>query len=101
MAQPRVVLDTLHRRLREFAKKDDVSINQLITTAVEEKMAALSTLEYLEARAKRGSRKTFEAVLSRVPDVEPDRRDRPRATTQQQVPGEDAPVSAAPRRRTR
>ena len=54
-----------------------------------------------EVKEKLVGRKTFEAVLSRVPDVEPDRRDRPRTTTQQQVPGEDAPVSAAPRRQTR
>lgn len=63
--------DSLHRRLREYAQKDDVSINQLITTAVAEKMAALSTHEYLEARAKRGSRKRFEAVLALVPDSKP------------------------------
>jgi predicted transcriptional regulator len=68
--------DSLHRRLREFAQKDDVSINQFITSAVLEKVAALSTLEYLEARAKRGSRKKFEAALSRVPDVAPDEEDR-------------------------
>ena len=44
--------ESLHRRLREFAEKDDVSINQLITTAVAEKLAALSAFEYLEGRAK-------------------------------------------------
>lgn len=63
--------DSLHRRLREYAQKDDVSINQLITTAVAEKMAALSAQEYLEARAKRGSRKRFEAALALVPDTDP------------------------------
>jgi hypothetical protein len=54
----------------------DVSINQLITTAVAEKLAALSAYEYLEARAKRGSRKRFEAALARVPGIEPEERDR-------------------------
>jgi len=40
---------SLHRPLREFVKKDDRSINQLIATMVAEKMATLSTLEYPEA----------------------------------------------------
>ncbi len=68
--------NSLHQRLREFAKKDDVSINQFITSAVTEKLAALSTLEYLEARAKKGSRAKFEAALRQVPDVEPDKIER-------------------------
>jgi predicted transcriptional regulator len=64
--------NSLHQRLREFARKDDVSINQFITCAVAEKLAALSALEYLESRAERGSRAKFEAALRQVPDVEPD-----------------------------
>jgi len=36
-----------------------------------EKMAALMTGEYLEARAKRGSRKKFERVLKKVRDRAP------------------------------
>lgn len=63
--------ESLHRRLREFADKDDVSINQLITTAVAEKMAALSTLDYLEARGQKASRLKFEAALAQVPDTTP------------------------------
>jgi len=34
------------------------------------------TEDYLEERAARGSRKRFEAVLEKVPDVEPEERDR-------------------------
>jgi hypothetical protein len=67
--------NSLHERLREFARKDDVSINQFITSAVAEKLAALSALEYIEVRAERGSRAKFEAALRQVPDVEPDEGD--------------------------
>jgi hypothetical protein len=63
--------ESMHQRLKDWAQKDNVSINQFVTSAVTEKLAALSTLEYLEARAKRGSRAKFEAVLAKVPDVEP------------------------------
>lgn len=68
--------DSIHGQLKTVAKKEGVSINQLINTAVTEKMSALLTEEYLEARARRGDRKKFEAVLAKVPDVEPDPWDR-------------------------
>lgn len=68
--------NSLHKQLRECAEREGTSINQLISSAVAEKMAALLTQEYLDARAKRGSRKKFEAALKTVPDVEPDEFDR-------------------------
>jgi hypothetical protein len=68
--------NSLHRQVRDLARREGVSINQLITTAVAEKMAALMTVEYLAARAARGSREAFDEVLARVPDVEPDEPDR-------------------------
>ena len=64
--------DSLHKRVRELAQQDGISINQFISTAVAEKMAALMTEEYLEKRAQRGSREKFLAVLARVPDVPPE-----------------------------
>jgi predicted transcriptional regulator len=67
--------DSLHERLRNAARKDHVSINQFISSAVTEKLAALQTLEYLETRAKKGSRAAFEAALRQVPDVEPEERE--------------------------
>ena len=68
--------ESLHRKLGELAEQEGVSINQLITSAVAEKMSALMTEEYLAARAKRASRTKFEAVLAKVPDVEPEEFDR-------------------------
>lgn len=61
----------LHKQLGGLARREGVSINQFINSAVAEKVAALMTAEYLEERAKRGSRKKFEAVLAKVPDREP------------------------------
>jgi len=68
--------ESLHRKLGEVAEREGVSINQLISSAVAEKMSALMTEEYLAARAKRASRRKFEAVLAKVPNVEPDESDR-------------------------
>ncbi len=64
--------ESLHKRIRELANEDGISINQFISTAAAEKLAALMTVEYLEKRAKRGSREKFEAALARLPDTEPE-----------------------------
>lgn len=64
--------ESLHKRLADLAAREGVSINQLITSAVAEKMAALDTAEILGARAARGSRARFMAALAKVPDVPPD-----------------------------
>jgi predicted transcriptional regulator len=71
--------ESLHKRLAEVAESEGISINQLINSAVAEKMSALLTQEYLGARAKRGNRSRFDAVLEKIPDVEPESTDRVRA----------------------
>lgn len=40
--------ESMPRKLGELAKREGVSMNQLINSAVAEKMAALLTEEYLE-----------------------------------------------------
>jgi predicted transcriptional regulator len=67
---------SLHRRLGEVAEKEGVSINQLVNSAVAEKMAALLTEEYLSDRGKRGSRARFAAALAKVPKGEAEPADR-------------------------
>ena len=68
--------NSLHRKLGDLARREGVSINQLVNSAVAEKMATLMTVEYLQERAKRGTRKKFEAVLAKVPNREPEPSDR-------------------------
>jgi len=67
---------SLHRQLKELAAREGISINQFVSSAVGEKMAALMTAEYLNERARRGSRVRFESVLAKVPDREPEDEDR-------------------------
>ncbi len=64
--------ESLHRQVRELARREGVSINQLISTAVAEKLSALLAEEYLEERAQGGSRKKFDRVLKKIRDVEPE-----------------------------
>ena len=63
--------DSTHQRVKEWSQRDKVSINQFIATAVSEKLAALSTVDYLGQRAQRASREQFLKALDSVPDVPP------------------------------
>lgn len=61
--------DSLHEKIRDLADQEGVSINQIITLSVAEKISALMTEEYLGKRAKRGSRRRYVRVLSKVPST--------------------------------
>ena len=63
--------DSLHKRVKKLAERDNVSINQFINSALEEKVSAVVTKEHLEDRAKKGNREKFRKALSKVADVEP------------------------------
>ncbi len=63
--------DSLHDTVRNLAKQDSISINQFITVALAEKISALMTEDYLTERAKRGSKKKFDAVMEKISDIEP------------------------------
>jgi len=67
--------DSIHRHIKEIAKRDGVSINTFITSAVAEKISALTTEEYIAARAKRARKGAFKKVLDRVPKRKPVPRD--------------------------
>lgn len=64
--------NSLYKSLQELAEQDGISVDQFIATAVAEKIAVLMTETYLEDLAKQGSRKKYEAVLAKVPDIEPE-----------------------------
>jgi hypothetical protein len=81
--------NSLHERARELAERKGISINQLVTSALAEKMSALMTEEFLETRARRGIRSAFLRALRQIPDVAPD-------------PGDDLPKAfARPAKATR
>ncbi len=64
--------NSLHKHVRELAKQENISINQLIATALAEKMSALMTEEYLTERAQKGSQAKFRKALGKVRAVPPD-----------------------------
>ena len=59
-----------------MAKKEGISINQFISSAVAEKMSSLLTEEYLLERSHKGNQQAFLNAMSKVPDVEPEAYDK-------------------------
>jgi hypothetical protein len=64
--------ESLRTAAEALAREDQVSLDQLIATALAEKIAALETERYLQQRAARDDRRAFDAALAKVADVEPE-----------------------------
>lgn len=63
--------ESIHRHIRDIAKAEGVSINQLISSAITEKISALMTEDYLKKRAERAKIEDMEAILDKVADRKP------------------------------
>ena len=63
--------ESIHRHIREIAKAEGVSINQLISSAITEKISAIMTQEYLQKRADKANINDMEIILNKVADREP------------------------------
>ena len=62
--------EPLYKSARELARKEKVSINQLITLALAEKIAVLGTEDYLEKRVKRACEAKFDKTMAIVAKIE-------------------------------
>jgi hypothetical protein len=67
--------ESIHRNAKIYAEREGTSVNQLVATALAEKLAALATEDYINQRARRASVEQFEAALAQVPDVVPEKDD--------------------------
>jgi hypothetical protein len=76
--------DSVHRHIKEVAKREGVSINLFIASAVSEKISAISTEEYIARRAGKARKKALGRVLDRVPERAP-------------VKGDELPVGKNPK----
>jgi predicted transcriptional regulator len=62
---------SLYQKVKDLAKREGVSINQIINVTLAEKVAADEAMQYLEDRAKRGNRERYLELLGKAPDVPP------------------------------
>jgi 23S rRNA G2445 N2-methylase RlmL len=68
--------DALYQQVEALAKRENISVEQLLTIALSAQVSAWMTKDYIEEKAKQGSWEKFQQVLKKVPDVEPESCDR-------------------------
>ena len=69
--------ESLHRALKEVAKREGISANRFVTLAIAERISALATADVFHQRASRvPSRERFQTLLVKAPRIEPDEADR-------------------------
>lgn len=61
---------SLRARLESLAQEEGVSVEQLIASALAEKVAVLDAEVYFQQRAKRADRAAYDAMLDSAPDVQ-------------------------------
>lgn len=69
--------ESLAQRIREWAAREGVSVDQLLSSAAAEKLSALMTVDHLRERARRAKREDFIRFLESSPDVPPVLSDEP------------------------
>lgn len=70
------VPESLRAAADDLAREAGVTVDQLVASALAEKVSALAGPEWPAARAARGDWVRFEEALGKVADVEPEERDR-------------------------
>lgn len=70
------IAESMHNKLKEVSRKESISINQFISSAISEKLSAFMTEEYIKKRAECGNKDKFTKALNQVPDSGPEEYDR-------------------------
>jgi hypothetical protein len=68
--------NSIHQHAKRLAHDEGISVNQLVSSALAEKLSALDAERYLNERAERGKKVDIGAILAKVPAVEPEPNDR-------------------------
>ena len=58
--------DSIHKHIREVAKKEGVSINKFISATLAEKVSAMLTDDYLKGRVMRNKKNECKKILGKV-----------------------------------
>jgi hypothetical protein len=70
------VPEALYKQVEALAAQENMSIDQLVSIALEAQVSAWSSQNYLQERASWGNWETVQQLLEKVPDVEPEEYDR-------------------------
>jgi len=66
------VPDALYQQLESLARREDISVEQLVLIALSAQVSAWMTKDYLEEKAKKGSWNQFQQVLTKISRQEPE-----------------------------
>ena len=64
--------DSIHKQVKSLTQKDHISMNQFISSALSEKIAAYMTEEYIMQRSDRADKRKFKEALNKIPNTPPD-----------------------------
>ncbi|HKE24608.1 MAG TPA: hypothetical protein VKB88_19735 [Bryobacteraceae bacterium] len=65
--------DDLYNKAAQLAARDRVSVEEFVSAVLASRVASR---EFVESRARLFNREEFEQALDKIPDVEPEDRDR-------------------------
>ena len=68
--------NSIHQHAKRLARDEGISVNQLVSSALAEKLSALDAERYLNERAERGKKVDISAILAKIPAVKPELHDR-------------------------
>ena len=68
--------NSIHQHAKRLAQDEGISVNQLVSSALAEKLSALDAERYLNERAERGRKVDIGAILAKIPAAEPEPGDR-------------------------
>lgn len=68
--------NSIHQHAKRLAREEGVSVNQLVSSALAEKLSAIDAERYLNERAERGKKVDIESILAAIPAVDPEAHDR-------------------------
>ena len=68
--------DSVKKSIEALAAKEGYTVSQFVASAAAEKLAVVTTVDYLRREAAAGRREDFEHYLEAVPAVEPPAHDR-------------------------
>ena len=68
--------DSIHSKISKIAKKEDVSIDQLVVNSISNEIIRYETSHFFAERAKDFNEDEFLAALQEIPKIEPEERDK-------------------------
>jgi hypothetical protein len=73
MSKSIAVPEDLYNRAAELAARDQISVEELVSAVLANRLASL---EYIESQAKLFNREEFEQALDQIPEAQPEDHDR-------------------------